>query len=90
MSKSQPTTSSAALQTLISNYTTSTPPRVKLIDSFLLFLLLSGAVQFAYRILVTSFPYNAFLGGYVEAKLFSPIPTHSHPFPPIPILPAAG
>jgi oligosaccharyltransferase complex subunit epsilon len=58
---------STSLQTLISNYASTTPARLKLIDSFLLFCLLSGILQFAYRILVTSFPYNAFLGGYVPS-----------------------
>jgi len=53
-----------SLQTLVSNYTSTTPARVKLIDSFLLFILISGVLQFAYRILITSFPYNAFLGGF--------------------------
>ena len=66
ISSSSPSTQlSNSLQTLINNYTSSTPPRIKLIDSFLLFFLLSGIFQFAYRILITSFPYNAFLGGYV-------------------------
>ena len=55
----------SSLQTLTQNYSTTTPSRVKLIDSFLFFLLLSGILQFSYRILITSYPYNAFLGGYV-------------------------
>ncbi|KAK4686986.1 oligosaccharyltransferase complex subunit epsilon, partial [Tremellales sp. Uapishka_1] len=55
----------SSFNTLVSNYTSSTSPRIKLIDSFLLFLILSGVFQFAYRILVTAFPFNAFLGGCV-------------------------
>lgn len=54
---------SNSLSTLIHNYTTTTPARVKLIDTFLLICVLSGVLQFAYRILVTSFPYYAFVGG---------------------------
>lgn len=53
---------SSSLRTLTSNYA-AVPPRLKLIDSFLLFLMVSGIMQFVYRVVVTSFPYNAFLGG---------------------------
>ncbi|WWC67283.1 uncharacterized protein I206_101191 [Kwoniella pini CBS 10737] len=63
-----PTQSSAALQssfqTLLENYQTTIPARVKLIDSFLLFIFLSGVLQFAYRILITSYPFYAFAGGF--------------------------
>ncbi|WWC90167.1 uncharacterized protein L201_005100 [Kwoniella dendrophila CBS 6074] len=65
---SNPTQSSAALQssfqTLLDNYQTTIPARVKLIDSFLLFIFLSGILQFAYRVLVTSYPFYAFAGGF--------------------------
>jgi oligosaccharyltransferase complex subunit epsilon len=54
---------SSSFQLLTRNYKATTPPRVKLIDSFLLFLVLTGVAQFAYRILVTSYPFNAFLAG---------------------------
>ena len=54
---------SNSLNTLVRNYKNTTPSRVKLIDVFLLFFLISGVAQFAYRVLITSFPYNAFLGG---------------------------
>lgn len=53
-----------SFRTLLSNYA-DIPPRLKLVDSFLLFFILSGVLQFAYRLLVTSYPYNAFIGGYV-------------------------
>lgn len=53
----------SSLRTLVTNYKNTTPARVKLIDSFLLFLIISGITQFAYRVLVTSHPYNAFAGG---------------------------
>ncbi|EIW71447.1 hypothetical protein TREMEDRAFT_23799, partial [Tremella mesenterica DSM 1558] len=55
---------SNSFTTLINNYKTTTGARIKLIDTFLLFLLLSGVLQMAYRIVVTSYPYNAFLGGF--------------------------
>jgi hypothetical protein len=54
----------SSFRTLLDNYS-SIPPRLKLIDSFLLFFILSGVLQFAYRLLITAYPYNAFIGGWV-------------------------
>ena len=51
------------LQTLWKAYSEHTPDRLKFIDSFLLFLMLSGIMQFVYCVLVTNFPFNAFLAG---------------------------
>lgn len=51
------------LQTLWKAYNGTTPDRLKFIDSFLLFLMLSGIIQFVYCVLVTNFPFNAFLAG---------------------------
>ena len=45
-------------------YNQQTPDRLKFIDAFLFFLMLSGIIQFAYCVLVTNYPYNAFLSGY--------------------------
>jgi oligosaccharyltransferase complex subunit epsilon len=57
-----------SLSTLVHNYKTTTSTRIKLIDSFLLFFLLSGVLTFAYRVLITSYPYYAFAGGRVECS----------------------
>lgn len=43
-----------------------TPVRVKIIDSFLVYALLTAAVQFAYMMLVGSFPFNGFLAGFLS------------------------
>lgn len=40
-------------------------PRLKLLDGFQLFLMLSGIAQFLYCIIVTNFPFNAFIAGCV-------------------------
>ncbi|KAH9049294.1 DAD/Ost2 [Lactarius deliciosus] len=58
--------SSVALQSLWSAYNDTTPSRLKFIDSFLVFLILSGVIQFVYCVLVTSFPFNAFLAGFAS------------------------
>ena len=55
--------SAVALHTLWTAYLDATPSRLKFIDAFLVFLLLSGVAQFVYCVLVTSFPFNAFLAG---------------------------
>ncbi|KAH9010248.1 DAD/Ost2 [Lactarius hengduanensis] len=57
---------SVALQSLWSAYHDTTPSRLKFIDSFLVFLILSGVIQFVYCVLVTSFPFNAFLAGFAS------------------------
>ncbi|GHJ88562.1 hypothetical protein NliqN6_4964 [Naganishia liquefaciens] len=61
-------TSASALQsslnTLVQNYRATTLTRTKLIDCFLLVLVASGVLQFAYRILITGYPLNAFFGSF--------------------------
>lgn len=55
----------SSISTLVQNYQATTLTRTKLIDCFLLVLVVSGVLQFAYRILITSYPFNAFLGRWV-------------------------
>ena len=55
----------AAVNSLWTAYNADTSPRLKLIDAFLVFIMFSGIAQFVYCVLVTSFPFNAFLAGYV-------------------------
>ncbi|KAF2253482.1 defender against death DAD protein [Trematosphaeria pertusa] len=47
-----------------SKYVDKTPQRVKLLDSFMAFLVVVGALQFIYCCLVGNFPFNAFLSGF--------------------------
>ncbi|KAM5532702.1 hypothetical protein V8D89_013594 [Ganoderma adspersum] len=58
------TASSSPLLSLWKAYNETTSTRLKTIDTFLVFLMLSGIVQFLYCILVTNFPFNAFLAGF--------------------------
>ena len=57
------------LLSLWSAYYESTSARLKTIDAFLVFLMLSGIIQFLYCILVSNFPFNAFLAGYASRTL---------------------
>ncbi|KAH8830580.1 defender against death DAD protein [Flagelloscypha sp. PMI_526] len=56
----------SAITNLFHAYDAQTPPQLKFIDSFLVFLMLSGIVQFAYCVLVTNFPFNAFIAGFAS------------------------
>eukprot|EP00735_Rhodelphis_limneticus_P000943 TRINITY_DN11479_c0_g1::TRINITY_DN11479_c0_g1_i1::g.10910::m.10910 TRINITY_DN11479_c0_g1::TRINITY_DN11479_c0_g1_i1::g.10910 ORF type:complete len:124 (+),score=16.09,sp/Q5RBB4/DAD1_PONAB/57.14/1e-39,DAD/PF02109.11/4.1e-45,PIG-F/PF06699.6/0.042,DUF4191/PF13829.1/0.053 TRINITY_DN11479_c0_g1_i1:40-372(+) len=57
---------SDALQAFVQTYKQTTPKRVKAIDAFLLFILLTALVQFVYCVLVGTFPFNAFLAGFLS------------------------
>ncbi|MCJ1242905.1 hypothetical protein MMC30_000101 [Trapelia coarctata] len=46
------------------NYLAKTPQRVKLIDTFMAFLVVVGGVQFVYCVLAGNYPFNAFLSGF--------------------------
>lgn len=52
------------LKYLFTEYSVSTPKRIKLIDAYLLYILLTGVIQFAYCCLVGTFPFNSFLAGF--------------------------
>ena len=44
----------------------STPVKLKIIDLYLVYVLLTGIAQFSYRMLVGTFPYNSFLSGFIS------------------------
>ncbi|KAJ3734476.1 DAD/Ost2 [Lentinula guzmanii] len=56
----------SAFSALFNAYTQNTTSRLKFIDAFLVFLMASGILQFVYCILVTNFPFNAFLAGFAS------------------------
>ncbi|KJZ80599.1 hypothetical protein HIM_00449 [Hirsutella minnesotensis 3608] len=45
-------------------YMKETPQRTKLVDAFLLFLVVNGVLQFLYCVLAGNYPFNAFLSGF--------------------------
>ncbi|TKA56835.1 hypothetical protein B0A53_01236 [Rhodotorula sp. CCFEE 5036] len=53
-----------AVDTLWSHYLEQTPARLKLVDSFMFFLMLTGIAQFVYCFAVTNYPFNAFIAGF--------------------------
>jgi oligosaccharyltransferase complex subunit epsilon len=54
------------LRNLNEEYQTSTPKKLKLIDAYLVYVLLTGIVQFGYCLLVGTFPFNSFLSGFIS------------------------
>ncbi|RYP76100.1 hypothetical protein DL771_001924 [Monosporascus sp. 5C6A] len=52
------------VHSIVRHYQKTTPQRTKLLDAFMAFLAVVGALQFAYCILMGNFPFNAFLSGF--------------------------
>jgi oligosaccharyltransferase complex subunit epsilon len=52
------------LSNVWSHYVDETPQRTKLIDAFMAFLMVVGALQFLYCVLAGNYPFNAFLSGF--------------------------
>jgi oligosaccharyltransferase complex subunit epsilon len=55
-----------ASQKFISAYQKDTPTSLKLIDVYLVYIMLSGILQFVYMMIAGTFPYNAFLAGFIS------------------------
>ncbi|KAI0990305.1 hypothetical protein GJ496_004367 [Pomphorhynchus laevis] len=51
--------------TIFNNYTKSTPVKIKLIDSYIIYCFISGVIVFCYCALVGTFPFNSFLSAFV-------------------------
>jgi len=62
--------SAPSLVTVLTNfhadYQKTTPNKLKIIDAYLLYILLTGVVQFVYCCLVGTFPFNSFLSGFIS------------------------
>ncbi|KAK1059887.1 oligosaccharyltransferase complex subunit epsilon [Friedmanniomyces endolithicus] len=70
LSKSAPRSVQEAQQILAemwNSYVDKTAQRVKLLDTFMGFLVLVGVLQFVYCVIVGNYPFNAFLAGFSAA-----------------------
>eukprot|EP00117_Sycon_ciliatum_P044004 scpid78899/ scgid31792/ Dolichyl-diphosphooligosaccharide--protein glycosyltransferase subunit DAD1; Defender against cell death 1; Dolichyl-diphosphooligosaccharide--protein glycosyltransferase subunit DAD1; Defender against cell death 1; Dolichyl-diphosphooligosaccharide--protein glycosyltransferase subunit DAD1; Defender against cell death 1; Dolichyl-diphosphooligosaccharide--protein glycosyltransferase subunit DAD1; Defender against cell death 1 len=47
-------------------YSSHTSQRLKLIDCYLAYIVLTGVLQFCYCCLVGTFPFNSFLSGFIS------------------------
>ncbi|XP_033853220.1 dolichyl-diphosphooligosaccharide--protein glycosyltransferase subunit dad1 [Acipenser ruthenus] len=56
----------SVISRFLDEYVTSTPNKLKLVDAYLLYIVLTGAMQFLYCLLVGTFPFNSFLSGFIS------------------------
>ncbi|CAJ0961259.1 unnamed protein product, partial [Mesorhabditis belari] len=54
------------LSKLFDDYSKTTASKLKIIDAYMFYILLTGIFQFAYCLLVGTFPFNAFLSGFIS------------------------
>ena len=47
-------------------YMETTSKKLKIIDAYLFYILLTGVMQFGYCVLVGTFPFNSFLSGFIS------------------------
>lgn len=47
-------------------YKRDTPTNLKIVDIYLAYIMLSGIFQFIYMLAAGTFPYNAFLSGFIS------------------------
>jgi hypothetical protein len=57
----------AVIGDLVTGYREKTTTQLKIIDSFLVVIMLIGAIQFVYCAIVGTFPFNSFLSGFIAA-----------------------
>ena len=56
----------SVVQQFLHSYRSKTPTKLKLVDAYLAYILLTGIVQFVYCALVGTFPFNSFLSGFIS------------------------
>lgn len=56
----------AVISKFYNEYISHTSTKLKIIDAYLLYILLTGIVQFAYCCLVGTFPFNSFLSAFIS------------------------
>uniref|UniRef100_A0A0K0D9V6 Dolichyl-diphosphooligosaccharide--protein glycosyltransferase subunit DAD1 n=1 Tax=Angiostrongylus cantonensis TaxID=6313 RepID=A0A0K0D9V6_ANGCA len=54
------------LKKLIDDYKQTTSGKLKIIDAYMLYIVLTGIAQFLYCLLVGTFPFNSFLSGFIS------------------------
>ncbi|XP_016391342.1 dolichyl-diphosphooligosaccharide--protein glycosyltransferase subunit DAD1-like [Sinocyclocheilus rhinocerous] len=56
----------SVISRFLEEYASSTPNKLKVIDAYLLYVMMTGALQFLYCLLVGTFPFNSFLSGFIS------------------------
>ncbi|KAH1164809.1 dolichyl-diphosphooligosaccharide--protein glycosyltransferase subunit DAD1-like [Mauremys mutica] len=57
----------SVVRRFLAEYSSGTASRLKVLDAYLLYVLLSGALQFGYCLGVGTFPFNSFLSSFISA-----------------------
>ncbi|EDV31169.1 uncharacterized protein Dana_GF14682 [Drosophila ananassae] len=57
---------SSVVSKFYNDYVQNTPKKLKLVDIYLGYILLTGIIQFVYCCLVGTFPFNSFLSGFIS------------------------
>ncbi|XP_055920853.1 dolichyl-diphosphooligosaccharide--protein glycosyltransferase subunit DAD1 [Eupeodes corollae] len=57
----------SVLEKFYGDYVNHTSKKLKMIDAYLLYILFTGVIQFAYCCLVGTFPFNSFLSGFISS-----------------------
>ncbi|KAI9362437.1 DAD family-domain-containing protein [Zopfochytrium polystomum] len=58
---------SQLVQRLLAAYFETTPQTLKLIDAYLVCVMLTGIIQFVYVVVAGTFPFNSFLSGFIAS-----------------------
>ena len=56
----------SVVQQFLQSYRDRTPTKLKLVDAYLAYIMLTGIIQFVYCALVGTFPFNSFLSGFIS------------------------
>ena len=54
------------IRRLFNEYSSTTPQKLKLVDAYLAYIMLTRIFQFLYCLLVGTFPFNSFLSGFIS------------------------
>ena len=52
--------------TVLNKYQSETPKRLKIIDAYLLYVMMTGVIQIVYALIVGAFPFNSILSGFIS------------------------
>merc|ERR1712218_226317 len=61
------TSISTVVTKFLNEYASNTPNKLKIVDAYLTYIFFTGVVQFVYCCLVGTFPFNAFLSGFISS-----------------------
>ncbi|KHN73821.1 Dolichyl-diphosphooligosaccharide--protein glycosyltransferase subunit dad-1 [Toxocara canis] len=56
----------SVLSKLFDDYKRTTSSKLKIIDAYMFYVLITGVIQFVYCVLVGTFPFNSFLSGFIS------------------------